>query len=142
MTTTTSAPMTTKILLSLCLATFGVLVPVLEIGPTHVFNPLWPEHARLHEVWQLITNCGFAALALWLTWVKHNVRMASGIALIIVGGFLGSFVTRSSYGGSMRHTDGTELTIGGANSAVLVMVVTATILGFIFWRNGKLVDQP
>ncbi len=126
-----------KILITLCLATFGLMVPIHEIGPTHVLNPDWPEHARLHEVWQLITNCGIAALAFWLAWFRDQVRMASGLSLIVVGGFLMSFVIRSSYDGSMRHSDGTELTVAGINSAVLVMAIAATVLSYIFLISSK-----
>lgn len=43
-----------------------ILLPVLEVTDTHVFNPTWPPHARLHEVWQLTTNVGIALVALWL----------------------------------------------------------------------------
>lgn len=128
--------MITKILVTLCLATFGVLVPILEIGPTHVFNPQWPEHARLHEVWQLVTNCGLAAFALWLVWFQDKIRLASSVGLIVIGGFLASYVIRSSYGGSMRHTDGTELTVMGVNSAAFVMTIAAVMLIGIFIRSS------
>lgn len=132
--------MLAKVFITLCLAIFGILVPVLEIGPTHVYNPQWPEHARLHEVWQLITNCAFAAFALWLAWVRNNLRLASGIGLIIVGGFLAAYLIRATYGGSMRHTDGTELTVLGVNSAVLVMVIAAVILTGVLIKEARVDD--
>jgi hypothetical protein len=129
--------MMAKVFITLCLAIFGILLPVLEIGPSHVYNPQWPEHARLHEVWQLITNCAFAAFAFWLVWVRNNLRLASGIGLIMVGGFLAAYLLRSTYGGSMRHTDGTELTVLGVNSALLVMAIAAVILTGAIFKNAR-----
>lgn len=126
-----------KILVTLCLSVFGIVVPLLEINHTHVFNPDWPEHARLHEVWQLITNSSFAALAVWLLWFRNNLRFASGIGLIVIGGFLSAYMLRSTYGGSMRHTDGAELTLMGINSAVLVMVIAAIILTGVLFKNTR-----
>ena len=117
--------LTSFIVLTLCILPFGLLTPILEIGPTHVFNPEWPGHARLHEVWQLITHCGIAVLCLWLGWYKNNVRLAAVIALLVSGGFLAAFALSSSYGGTMQHSDGTEILVGGINVAVGLMVVTA-----------------
>lgn len=117
--------MKAKILLTICLLPFGLLTPILEIGPTHVFNPDWPGHARLHEVWQLVTHSALALLCLWLTWRTDQVRLAALIALLVSVGFLAAYALSPLYGGTMKHSDGTELTIGGINSAVAIMVVTA-----------------
>ena len=46
--------------------TFAIIVPVLELNDTHLTNPHWPEHARLHEAWQLLTNALIVLLAAWL----------------------------------------------------------------------------
>jgi hypothetical protein len=114
-----------KIILSASLLPFGLLTPILEIGPTHVFNPDWPGHARLHEVWQLVTHSALALMCLWLTWRTGQVRLAALIALLISAGFLAAYVLSPLYGGTMKHSDGTELSIGGINSAVAIMVAAA-----------------
>jgi hypothetical protein len=129
-----------RILVTLCLSVFGIIVPILEVNQTHVFNPDWPAHARLHEVWQLITNCAFAALGLWLAWFRGNLRFASGIGLIVVVGFLAAYLLRFTYSGSMRHPDGTELAVMGVNSAVLVMVIAGIILTVVFVKNARAKD--
>lgn len=120
-----------KILLSASVATFGLLVPLLEIYETHVFNPLWPAHARLHEVWQLGTNIAIAILCLWLAWHRSDLRSAAALGLTVVAGFLGAFLLGPTYGGSMKHADGTEIILAGVNAAVIVMLVAAAILGWI-----------
>ena len=53
---------------------FGLLIPILEINQTHLFNSEWPSHARLHEAWQLITNTAISALALYLAWTGKRQR--------------------------------------------------------------------
>lgn len=128
--------MKNKLALTLCVATYGFIVPALEMNATHVFNPLWPEHARLHEVWQLATNCGIAAVCLWLAWIRNNVRAASLLGAVVPIGFLMAYVLAGLYGGSMRHTDGTELSIGGLNASVIVMGA-ATLVLFLVARSGR-----
>jgi hypothetical protein len=109
-----------KLLLTLSIVLYAVVVPFLEINDTHVFNPAWVAHAKLHEVWQLITNSSFGVVALWLIWFTTNGRVqASVIALLATGGFLAAFAMQDLYGGSMIHSDGSEKTAFGMNVGVL-----------------------
>lgn len=123
--------------LTACLIPFGLLTPILEIGPTHVCNSDWPAHARLHEVWQLVTNSGLAILCLWLAWARREIRLATAIAAIVVGGFLLALILAPAYGGGMKHSDGTELTVAGMNAAVAVMALAMAGLAFIGWRTRE-----
>jgi hypothetical protein len=124
--------MRTPILLLLSLLPVAILTPALEIGPTHLFDPAWPGHARLHEAWQLITHIGLAGLCAWLGTARGHYRLAGTISLIINGGFLAAFALAGAYGGTMRHSDGSELAIAGVNAAVIVMVIaSAAALGTI-----------
>jgi hypothetical protein len=125
-----------KIVLSICALLFGLVVPILEINETHVFNPAWPGHARLHEVWQLISNSSLAALCLWLVWRRGDIAMGGLIALIVTGGFVLSYLLRGLYDGTMKHADGTELAIGGYNVAVVAMIIAvAAIIWVITWQS-------
>ncbi len=125
-----------KVPLSLSVMPFLLIVPLLEINETHVFNPLWPEHARLHEVWQLATNVALALACLWLAWAEGRVRAAALLGLLVTGGFLFAYFLRHAYGGSMRHTDGTELAVFGMNSSLLVMLGASLALALLAWRAG------
>lgn len=129
-----------KVILSLSVMPFLLIVPLLEISDTHVFNPHWPGHARLHEVWQLATNFMLGLLCLWLAWFENRVRSASTLGLLVTGGFLIAFVLRNSYGGSMRHTNGAEALVFGVNSAVLIMTAASLALLILalprFARHG------
>lgn len=115
--------MLSKIFISVAFLMYGVVVPVFEINATHVFNPEWAPHARLHEVWQLVTNTSLGLLCLWLAWVKGNIRAASALGIFIMGGFLLAYATRAFYGGSMVLSDGSEKMLLGLNLGVLSFTV-------------------
>lgn len=126
--------MTARILITLSALIFGGVVPYLELDATHVFNPHWPSHARLHEVWQLTTNSSIAVFCLWQTWRNDGVRLSALLGLMVTGGFFVALFTGDLYGGSMLHTDGTERTLAGINIGVLgfglvvAMLATAYVL--------------
>ena len=100
---------------------FAGLIPVMEINSTHLFNPQWPEHARLHEAWQLLTNASISLLAVACVWTQRAERLGISLALIICGAFLTAWILGATYGGSMLHTDGTQMAVAGINVAVIVM---------------------
>lgn len=98
---------------------YAVVVPFLEINDSHVFNPDWTPHVRIHEVWQLITNSGIGVLCLWLVWCKKEIKISAILSLLITGGFLLAFILKTFYGGSMKYLDGSEKTLLGINIGVL-----------------------
>ena len=126
-----------KIAVSLCVLTFGLAVPLLEVNATHLWNPAWPPHARLHEAWQLITNVVLALTCLWLVWARGQVRGAALLGIAVVGGFLAAYALRGAYGGSMVHPNGTELLIGGINPATAIMLVAMIILTGCAWPSRR-----
>ncbi|MBL8513638.1 MAG: hypothetical protein JNJ55_06575 [Betaproteobacteria bacterium] len=108
-----------RILLTLCALKFGMIVPYLELDATHVFNPAWQPHARLHEVWQLATNSMIAAWCIWRLWWKADIVQPALFTFFVTGGFFVAYFTRGVYGGSMLHSDGTERLVMGVNIGVL-----------------------
>ena len=66
---------------------YAIVVPCLEINQSHVFNPNWTPHVRIHEVWQLITNSSIGILCLWLAWRKNEVNVSSILSMLVTGGF-------------------------------------------------------
>ena len=108
-----------KATITLSIVLYAIVVPFLEINETHVFNPDWTPHARIHEVWQLITNTSLGLLSLWLVWVKRQTLSAGILSLLIMGGFLLAYFLRGSYGDSMKYLDGTEKTLLGINIGLL-----------------------
>lgn len=124
--------MMTRILVTVGIVLYAVVVPVLEVNDTHLFNPAWVAHARLHEAWQLVTNTLIGAFCLWRVWARDDVRLPSVLALMVTGGFMVAYVFQGAYGGSMVHADGTEKTLAGINVGVIgfgyVMVMSALVL--------------
>jgi hypothetical protein len=105
-------------LLTICASLIGIGVPILEINATHVFNPAWPAHARLHEVWQLLTNCALALAVAGMAWLPSQQCRAAWLSLAVTLGFLVAYLLQGTYGGSMVHADGSEKILLGVNVAL------------------------
>lgn len=105
----------------------GLLIPYLEVNDTHVFNPNWTPHARLHEVWQLLTNSTLAAIGLWLVWFRTRIQAASVMGFVIAAAFVGAYLLRDIYGGSTTYSDGSVKIIFGLNATVLAVYVMAAV---------------
>lgn len=138
--------MMTRILVTIGIVLYAVVVPVLEVNDTHLFNPAWVAHARLHEAWQLATNSLIGAFCLWRVWARDDVRLPSVLALMVTGGFMVAYVFQAAYGGSMVHADGSEKTLAGLNVGVIgfgfVMVVSALVLLYGGCSKGSAVGLP
>lgn len=121
-----------KVAVTAACVVLAAVVPALEINATHLLNPQWPSHARLHEAWQVLTNAGLAVACLWLTWIEGRTRLAALVMLIVCLSFLAAVFAAPVYGGSMQHADGTELTFAGVNAAAAVMFgITAGLAGAV-----------
>ncbi|CAI8895716.1 hypothetical protein [Pseudomonas donghuensis] len=130
--------MMAKLLVTIGIVFYAVVVPILEINQTHVFNPAWEPHARLHETWQLFTNTALGAYSVWLVWIKDNLRLASLLTLFVTGGFLMAYWLREGYGGSMVLTDGSEKMILGINLGLFaysLAIVLAALAVFLEQRK-------
>ena len=108
-----------KSIITFSVILYAIVVPFLEINDSHVFNPDWTPHVRIHEVWQLITNSAIGILCLWLVWVKRETQISTILSLLITGGFLLAYILQYLYGGSMEYLDGSEKKVLGVNIGVL-----------------------
>lgn len=119
--------MTARILATIGLMVFGLLIPLLEVNPTHVFNPDWPQHARFHNVWQLLTNTGLALLGLWLVWLRGQI----GLAALIGGWVMASVVLAHGlgpvYDGAVTYEGGTELALAGLPFGVVIPLMAMAL---------------
>jgi hypothetical protein len=93
-----------KVLMTIATFGLGILPLKVDLSPTHVLNPTWPAHARLHEVWLLSTGALIAMLVLYFVWVhRPTSRGALLIAFVLLsclaGGFFIAAGTAESYGG-------------------------------------------
>jgi|TARA_R110002049_G_scaffold82106_1_gene208975 hypothetical protein len=135
--------MFSKLVITFGILLYAVAVPILDVSVTHVFNPDWTPHARIHEVWQLITNSSLGLFCLWLTWHRGQIIMSALLSLSVTGGFLIAFALQDSYGGSMKYLDGSEKTLFGINIGVVGfgLVVILLIAVLFLERKRGLIDS-
>jgi hypothetical protein len=121
--------MAAKICITFGVLIYALVVPLLEVNASHVFNESWPAHARFHEVWQLVTNVSIGMVVLWLCWFKKEIRLASILNIAVMGGILVAHILESSYGGSIisGNLSKTLLGLELAAFAALLAVVLAVV---------------
>lgn len=117
-----------KLAITFSVVLYAIGVPYLEINDTHVFNPDWTPHVRIHEVWQLITNSSIGVLCLWLVWYKKETSLSVVLSLLVTGGFLLAYTLKDTYGGSMKYLDGSEKTLLGMNIGVIGFSAAVVIM--------------
>lgn len=76
-----------KYLTTICLILGSILPIVIDTGHTHLLNPDWDEHARVHEVWRLSTNLFIALVGMYILWVKNYLFLAGVLSSCILLGF-------------------------------------------------------
>ena len=91
--------MTSKYLTTICLLLGTILPLIVDTGSTHLLNPDWDAHSRVHEVWRLSTNIFIAAIGLYLLWISNYLLLPALLSSCIVLGFFSAIFTMSLYGG-------------------------------------------
>ena len=91
--------MTSKYLTTICLLLGTILPLIVDTGNTHLLNPDWDAHSRVHEVWRLSTNIFIAAIGLYLLWISNYLLLPALLSSCIVLGFFSAIFTMSLYGG-------------------------------------------
>jgi len=91
--------MTSKYLTTICLLLGTILPLIVDTGSTHLLNPDWDAHSRVHEVWRLSTNIFIAVIGLYLLWVSNYLLLPALLSSCIVLGFFSAIFTMSLYGG-------------------------------------------
>lgn len=128
--------MTARLMITICILLYAAGVPYLEVNETHVFNMEWPAHARLHNVWQLITNSLIGISCLWMVWARNDIRLPALISTLVMGGFMLAYLLRGFYHGSVKHADGTEIMVLG----LVNIGVAAYGLGLLLLAVAFLLD--
>tara|TARA_R110002051_G_scaffold325086_1_gene425693 strand:+ start:731 stop:1156 length:426 start_codon:yes stop_codon:yes gene_type:complete len=130
--------MTARIMITLCILLYAAGVPYLEVNETHVFNMEWPSHARLHNVWQLITNSLIGVTCLWMVWARNEIRLPVLVSTLVMGGFMLAYSLSEVYQGSMKHTDGSEvMALGLVNIGVAGYGLGLVLLAAAFYLDAR-----
>ena len=119
--------MISKYLTSICLL-LGTIIPlIVDTGNTHLLNPDWDAHSRVHEVWRLSTNIFLAGVGLYLLWVSNYLLLPALLSLCIVLGFFTAIFTMSLYGGITIGEGIDEPNPFGIPANIFVFLVIAII---------------
>lgn len=89
----------------------GVGTLAIDLNRTHAANPQWPQHARFHLVWQVISVVLLSALEVALIcWqgphVEQRFYLAALLACIPLLAFLIAFISRKWYDGDLSDPNG------------------------------------
>ncbi|MEO0561978.1 MAG: DUF6640 family protein [Chloroflexota bacterium] len=117
----------TRIVFTVLIVVYAVLPSIAEFNETHVFNPEWPGHARLHNVWFIAQNALLGILALYLIWgqrSRENLMIAGLIGTLIFGGFLIAGITAPIYDGTFTDPGAEVFIVNGRDINVFVMGVS------------------
>ena len=115
--------------------------PLVDFNSSHVTNPLWTGHARLHTVWLIVTNSMIAILALGLMWRELKVASVRAGAILTAAPLVGFFIaagTQSFYGGSFTDPNGVALRVGflDANLAVFSLWMGVILVAIsLVWKS-------
>lgn len=99
-----------RYVLSVVFVLMIVATAVADLGFMHASNEVWPPHARLHAVWNVLHVLGTHSVALGLLWVGaragsiQRVRAAALVSLAFVASFFGAALLAPLFGASV-HPD-------------------------------------
>jgi hypothetical protein len=138
-----------RVLMTLAAAEAGVIPLLIDLGPSHILNPAWPAHARLHGVWLLISGGLLSLVALYLIWFQRDnrrsaVTMAGLLLGVLLVGFFTAVATVSMYGGGILvdSAAASGLPDGGAsggipaNVRIFSVALVALVIGVVLARGA------
>ena len=115
---------------------YGLVPAIADLNETHLFNPLWSAHARLHGAWFLAFAAGIALVALFLVWVRDEVFLPITFGVMFVSGFWVASVFGPAYGGALVDENGYVQTVFGIESNMfLFSVVGVSLLLTLFFAK-------
>ena len=117
-----------RILITLATLLYGIAPLFADLNATHVLNPEWTPHSRVHMVWLLGTNSCIAALALWLLWFQAQRGLSAILGLCVMAGFWIAVATSPLYGGALSDVRGIDTRILGIEGNALVFGIIVILL--------------
>jgi hypothetical protein len=132
-----------QLLMSLLWLSVSAGLFINDFNATHLFNPDWPPHARLHMMMLFMTTGAFTLLGLYLCWGPAESRLQS-LRLSAVAGTLYMYgtviaaLTMPNYGGSMEWTDAAPRAATLANENFVVFIyVTIIFTALLIFMHVK-----
>jgi hypothetical protein len=122
----------TKILTTICLIAGGVMPILVDVSTSHLLNPDWDSHARVHEAWRLSTNFLVFCVGFYLLWKKKSEMLAGVLSLCIHFGFVIGALLMPLYGGEPVGEGITE-------PEVLKVPLNVLFFGFMFFIQSTVI---
>ena len=128
-----------KYFTSIALICAGLGPLLIDVGITHLLNPDWDAHARVHEVWRLSTNSFIAFLGLYLIWIMQKELLAALLSLCLLLGFWVSVFLMPFYDGLAVGQGVDELEPFGVPLNIISFVVVSImqIAGLILMKQNN-----
>ena len=128
--------MASKVLITIATLMYAVLGILADANPTHLLNPEWTPHARLHMAWLLGTFFSLGILSLVVLWKFDQVLLSALIGLGIAAGFWISIATLNLYGGSLADPGSPDTSVFGIEGNVLsILIITALLIAGIVLKD-------
>ena len=128
-----------KYFTSIALICAGLGPLLIDVGITHLQNPDWDAHARVHEVWRLSTNTFIAFLGLYLIWKMQKELLAAILSLCLLLGFWVSVLLMPFYDGLAIGQGVNELEPFGIPLNIISFAVVSIIqiAGLILMKHNN-----
>jgi len=128
-----------KYFTSIALICAGLGPLLIDVGITHLLNPDWDAHARVHEVWRLSSNTFIALLGLYLIWIMQKELLAALLSLCLLLGFWVSVFLMPFYDGLAVGQGVDELESFGVPLNIISFAVVSIIqiAGLILMKNNN-----
>ena len=128
-----------KYFTSIALICAGLGPLLIDVGITHLLNPDWDAHARVHEVWRLSTNTFIAFLGLYLIWIMQKELLAALLSLCLLLGFWVSVLLMPFYDGLAIGQGVNELEPFGIPLNIISFAVVSIIqiAGLILMKHNN-----
>ena len=109
---------------------------IFDWNHTHIYNPLWPPHAKFHNAQTMLLGTLLGLLSLWMLWRRNTDKTFLRLSVIVAGFY---WVTQA---GAMLFP-GTALVdpefahTGQAPAQLIVDVVMLAMLGIAYRLEVK-----
>jgi len=128
-----------KYFTSIALICAGLGPLSIDVGITHLLNPDWDAHARVHEVWRLSTNLFISFIGLYLIWIMQKELLAALLSLCLLLGFWVSVFLMPFYDGLAVGQGVDELAPFGVPINIISFAVVSIIqiVGLIIMKHNN-----
>jgi hypothetical protein len=134
-------PRAAKILLTIAAVVTFAVPAIADFNSTHLVNPLWPPHARLHGAALLLVNIASGAISLFLLWgsyAERGSRLAVRFAALLPAMAWGALFGALAFPGTSSYPDGMTVRppVNG-NLIIAGLMVGFCVLGVVLDAQAR-----